>query len=83
MSSEFHTTPEPSGAPTYTEPLAEWIGTPVTFDWAGREVEGVVSDVEIEHEDHHFEGVLKVATGAATITVSPGSVIDPPIPPRE
>lgn len=69
-------TPEPTGGPAYQDPLLEYIGTPVCVKWCGCEVEGVVRDVDLDHADHRFEGQLKIATGSATIAVSPDSIVE-------
>lgn len=45
-------------------------------EWCGREVEGVVRDVDLDHADHRFEGRLKIATGSATIAVTPEAIIE-------
>lgn len=68
--------PEPSGEPTYDEPLLDWIGHTVIAEWAGREVEGVVADVELKHEGHAFGEQLLVETGGgASISVAPADVL--------
>lgn len=69
-------TPEPTGGPAYQDPLLDYIGTPVCVEWCGREVEGVVHDVNLAHDDHCFEGRLTIATGSATITVTPDDLLE-------
>lgn len=53
-------TPQPTGGPAYSDPLLEYIGNPVTVEWCGREAEGVVRDVDLEHADHRIEGRLTI-----------------------
>ena len=75
MSSHF-TTPEPGDGPTYDEPLLEWIGTPVVAEWAGEEIEAVVTNAELGHSGHSFSGelILKRRGTDATLRVTPENV---------
>ena len=73
--SSHYSTPEPGDGPTYDEPLLEWIGTPVVAEWCDKEIEAVVSDVELDHADHRFSGELILATGTGvSIRVAPENV---------
>ena len=70
-----YSTPEPEGGPAYDEPLLEWIGTPVVAEWCDKEIEAVVTDVELGHSDHSFSGELILATGTGvSIRVTPDQV---------
>lgn len=60
----------------YRDPLLDWVGREILVDWAGRKVRGVVVDIELDHDDHHFDERLIVSTGAdATIAIAPDNVL--------
>lgn len=77
MSTDDHyQEPEPSGDPTYDEPLHQWLGHTVIAEWAGREIEGIVANIKLKHEGHTFSGQLLVETGdGPMVSVAPEDVL--------
>ena len=53
-----YTTPEPEGGPAYSDPLEKWLGEPVLAEWAGKEIKGIVTGVELDTTRLCFSGEL-------------------------
>lgn len=56
--------------------LTDYIGEVVIADFAGRPIEGVVRDIDYGLSPIQASPELRVATGGATIRVSPEDLID-------
>lgn len=56
--------------------LLEQVGEPVTAEFGGRIIDGVIRDVEYSHAHRRFEPRVKLARGDATLSVAPEAIVD-------